>query len=90
MTRARSESALYLLAGDLMNAPAVVAEDTATVRDVARLMIESGVRAVPVVDASGAAVGMASDGDLLGRRADERGSWWLAPVSYTHLTLPTN
>jgi CBS domain-containing protein len=60
-----------------MNSPAVVAAETATVREVARLMLEEGVGAVPVVDASGCAIGMASDGDLLGRRADGRGAWWL-------------
>ncbi len=82
LTRARSESALYLLAGDLMNSPAVVAEETATVREVARLMLEEGVGAVPVVDASGRAIGMASDGDLLGRQADDgRRAWWLTMLA---------
>jgi CBS domain-containing protein len=74
----QSESALYLLAGDLMNSPAVVAADTASVREVARLMLEHGVGGVPVIDPSGAGVGMASDGDLLGRRyTDGRADWWL-------------
>jgi CBS domain-containing protein len=50
----------------------------ATVRAVAQLLLESHVGAVPVTDASGAPVGMVSDGDLLGRRADaERQDWWL-------------
>ena len=74
----KSESALYLLAGDLMSSPAVVAADTATVHEVARLMLEQGVGGVPVVDRSGAPVGMASDGDLMGRRSDDgRRGWWL-------------
>ena len=74
----RSESALYLLAGDLMRAPAVVAADGAPVREVARLMLDEGVNGVPVVDASGVAIGMASDGDLMGRRPDDgRRDWWL-------------
>jgi CBS domain-containing protein len=74
----RSESALYLLAGDLMRAPAVVATDDLPVREVARLMLDEGVNGVPVVDASGVAIGMASDGDLMGRRPDDgRRDWWL-------------
>ena len=61
-----------------MNSPAVVAADSAPVREVARLMLEQGVGGVPVIDASGAAIGMASDGDLMGRRSEEgRRDWWL-------------
>jgi CBS domain-containing protein len=70
----QSESALDLVAGDLMSSPAVVAADTLSVREVARLVLEHGVGGVPVIDASGAAIGMVSDGDLMGRRSD--GSRW--------------
>ncbi len=79
MTRIqRSESALYLLAGDLMTSPAVVVGESTPVREVARLMLDEGVGAAPVIGASGAAIGMVSDGDLLGRRADDgRRGWWL-------------
>ncbi len=79
MSRERqSQSALYLLAGDLMNSPPIVASDTATVREVARLMLEQGIGGVPIVDSSGAPIGMASDGDLMGRRSDDgRRAWWL-------------
>ena len=75
----QSESALDLVAGDLMSSPAVVAADTLSVREVARLMLEHGVGGVPVIDASGAAIGMVSDGDLMGRRSDVSrwDSWWL-------------
>ncbi len=45
-----------------MTSPAVVAEAGTTVRKVARLMLDEGVGAIPVIDASGAAIGMASDG----------------------------
>ncbi|HXZ17851.1 MAG TPA: CBS domain-containing protein [Roseiarcus sp.] len=82
MTREQSGSALYLLAGDLMTSPAIVAPETATVRDVARLMLAEDVGGVPIVSASGAAIGMASDGDLLGRRTDGRSrSWWLKLIA---------
>ena len=79
MKRARrSESALCSLAGDLMTSPAIAAAAAAPVREVARLMLDQGVGAVPVLDALGAAIGMASDGDLLrGRVVDDRRDWCL-------------
>ncbi len=83
MPRAQhSESALYLLAGDLMSSPAIVANETNSVREVARLMLEHGIGGVPVIGASGAAIGMASDGDLMGRRSDEgHRDWWLTMLA---------
>src|SRR5271165_3053177 len=79
MTRAQSQGAPRLLAVDLMNAPAVVADETMTIREVARLMLSQGVGAVPILNASGEAVGIASDGDLLGRLLDDgRRAWWLS------------
>ncbi len=74
----RSKSQI-LVASDVMTSPAVVAEAGTTVREVARLMLDEGVGAVPVIGASGAAIGMASDGDLVGRRPDDgRRAWWLS------------
>ncbi len=79
MTHTHSDSALHKLAADLMSAPAVVAEETATIREVAELMLTKGVGAVPIVSASGEAIGIASDGDLLFRvRDDGCRAWWLA------------
>jgi CBS domain-containing protein len=77
-TRTQSDGALHRLAADLMKTPAVVAEETATIREVARLMLAEGIHAVPILNASGEAVGIASDGDLLGRlKGDGRRAWWL-------------
>ena len=74
----RSESIAHLVASDLMASPAAVVRETQTVYEAAALMLQKGVGAVPVVDASGAAVGMVSDGDLCGRAPDaRRGTWWL-------------
>ncbi|MGO9423286.1 CBS domain-containing protein [Roseiarcus sp.] len=82
MTRAQSQGAPRLLAVDLMNAPAVVAEETMAIREVARLMLSEGVGAVPILAASGEAIGIASDGDLLGRRLDDgRRAWWLSMLA---------
>jgi hypothetical protein len=45
-------------------------------------MLDEGVNGVPVVDASGVAIGMASDGDLMGRRPDDgRRDWWLGMLA---------
>jgi CBS domain-containing protein len=68
---------LYLLAGELMKAPAITTRTTEAVSSVARLMLESGISGVPVLDAAGRPVGMVSDGDLLGRRGEGRRSPWL-------------
>jgi len=74
----RSESALYLVAGELMSSPAIVTSATASVRDAARLMFDRGVGALPVLDGAGRPIGMVSDGDLLRHRADGgRRHWWL-------------
>jgi CBS domain-containing protein len=75
--RQRSESALYLLAGALMSSPAIAVRATEPVSSVARIMLESGVGGVPVLDAGGRPVGMVSDGDLLGRRGERGRSPWL-------------
>ena len=65
-----------------MSSPAVVASDTSSVGEVARLMLDHEIGGVPIIDASGAAIGMASDGDLLGRRQEgARWRWWLAMLS---------
>ena len=74
----RSESALYLTAVELMNAPAVATSAAASVRSAARLMLDRGVGALPALDEAGRPIGMVSDGDLLRRGDDDGGrDWWL-------------
>ena len=72
----KAESALSMLAGDLMSSPAIAASAADPVSSVAQRMLETGVNGMPVVDAAGVPVGMVSDGDLIGRRGDRR-DWWL-------------
>ena len=73
----RRESA-DMVAGDLMAETVASVPISASVRDVARLLLDRHVGAVPVTDESGTPVGMVSDGDLLGRRGDDgRQDWWL-------------
>ena len=79
MNERKSETPSLGLARDLMTSPAFTAPASATVREVARVMLAHGVSAVPILDDSGALVGMASDGDLLGRRSEDTlRHWWLA------------
>ena len=50
-------------------------------------MLQEGVGAVPVINDSGVAIGIASDGDLLGRRPDDiRRAWWLSLLA-NHVAL---
>jgi CBS domain-containing protein len=49
-------------------------------RAVAKLLLERGISAAPVVDANGSVIGMVSENDLLGReiaRRVPRREWWL-------------
>ncbi|MDA0220752.1 MAG: CBS domain-containing protein [Proteobacteria bacterium] len=62
---------------------ATVAPET-PVREIARILLERGVSAAPVVDEAGCPVGMVSEGDMIGRE-DDTGArwrdWWLALVA---------
>lgn len=60
------------LAKDLMTREVVTVAPDATSRDIAKILTEHRISAVPVVDPSGAPVGMVSEGDLLGRDQPER------------------
>ncbi len=71
-------------AQDVMVSPVVTVDENATVRDVAKLLIEKHISAVPVVDKAGKPVGIVTESDLM-RRAEagtERPySWWLSFLS---------
>jgi CBS domain-containing protein len=67
-------------ASDIMTTDIVSVSVSASVRDVALLLLEKRISAVPVLGADGQVVGMVSEGDLLGRNdADRvaRRDWWL-------------
>jgi CBS domain-containing protein len=67
-------------ASDVMTCDVVsVSPDTPT-REIAKLLLDKGISAVPVVDDTGAPIGMASEGDLIGRTEidhEARHDWWL-------------
>jgi CBS domain-containing protein len=68
-------------AGDIMTSNVISVDAKTRTQDVARLMLANQISAVPVVDATGAPIGMVSEGDLIGRTEAEREArkdWWLA------------
>ena len=68
-------------ARDVMTSKVVSAHAETRARDVARLLLENHISAVPILDNNGAPVGMVSEGDLIGRdetEREERRDWWIA------------
>ncbi|HKO07011.1 MAG TPA: CBS domain-containing protein, partial [Alphaproteobacteria bacterium] len=51
-----------------MTTKVVRAYADSSIREVARLLLENGISAIPVVDRDGTVLGIVSEGDLLGRR----------------------
>ncbi len=67
-------------ASDVMVSPVVTVKHSASVKEVAKLLLEQRISAVPVVDDGGKLVGIVSEGDLLHRSeagTERRRSWWL-------------
>jgi CBS-domain-containing membrane protein len=68
-------------ARDVMVSPVVSVKPSASVKEVAKLLLERRISAVPVVDDQGEVVGIVSEGDLLHRAeagTERRRSWWLS------------
>src|SRR5688500_11734451 len=69
-----------MLARDVMTAPVLAVSPETQVQDIAALLLECRISAVPVVDEGGHVRGIVSEGDLI-NRADagtrHRRSWWL-------------
>jgi CBS domain-containing protein len=68
-------------ARELMTTDVVTVSPDTSTRGIARLLLDHAISAVPVVDTSGAPIGMVSEGDLIGRAEadrDARRDWWLA------------
>jgi CBS domain-containing protein len=67
-------------ARDVMTTEVVTVTADTKLREVALVLLDHGISAVPVLDANGAPIGMVSDGDLVTRTGLERTSrrdWWL-------------
>ena len=69
-----------MLVRDVMVAPVITVDPSATVQEVAKLFLEKQISAVPVLDGNGKLVGIVSEGDLLHRveaGTERHRSWWL-------------
>ncbi len=80
--RAGAEAAMQ--ARDVMTAKVVSVTPDTPVNAVARLLLDHGISAVPVLDADGTPLGIVSEGDLVGRDEAERlarRDWWLALIT---------
>lgn len=71
-------------ASDIMATNVVTIGASATIHDVAKLLLDKHISAVPVVSEKGELLGIVSEGDLL-RRAEvgteKRRSWWLQALT---------
>ena len=56
-----------LLARDVMIAKVITVGPDEPARAVARLLLDNGISAVPVIDSEGTPIGMVSEGDLIDR-----------------------
>jgi CBS domain-containing protein len=73
-------------ARDVMVWPVITAKLSASVREVAELLVKYRISAVPVVDERDRLVGIVSEGDLLHRAeadTEQRPSWWLLTLMST-------
>ena len=64
-----------------MTSPVISATANTPVRDIAQLLLKNHISAIPILDYTGAPIGMVSEGDLIGRDETERNAqreWWLA------------
>jgi hemerythrin-like metal-binding protein len=68
-------------AKDIMTSRVATVNPSTTVIEIAKLLLERGISAVPVVDDNGTIVGIVSEGDLIHREeigtAEKKRSWWL-------------
>jgi CBS domain-containing protein len=68
-------------AHELMTREVISARPDMPARQIARLLLDNGISAVPVVDETGTPIGIVSEGDLIGRNEEDREArrdWWLA------------
>ncbi|HET7037644.1 MAG TPA: CBS domain-containing protein [Thermomicrobiaceae bacterium] len=64
-SRQRLKKILATTARELMTSPALVAAPTASVREIATLLVDKGLTAVPIVDAHEQLVGIVSRSDIV-------------------------
>jgi CBS-domain-containing membrane protein len=62
-------------ARDVMSKPVVSVHPETPTREIARLLLDKGISAVPVVDNDGAAIGIVSESDLIRPEQAAREAW---------------
>ena len=68
-------------AREVMTSRVISATANTPIRDIAQLLLKNHISAIPILDYTGAPIGMVSEGDLIGRDETERKAqreWWLA------------
>ncbi len=72
-------------AKDVMTTGVITVEPEMTVREIAAVLADNGISAVPVVDEAGTILGIVSEGDLIHRQEigtdQKKRSWWLISLS---------
>ena len=71
-------------ARDVMVSPVITVQPSSSVKDVAKVLLERRISAVPVVDDHGKLVGIVSEGDLLHRveaGTQRQRPWWLLALT---------
>ena len=69
---------------DIMTTTVAVVQPDTSIQEIAKLLLERRISAVPVVDANGQILGIVSEGDLMRRSetgTDRHPSWWLSLVA---------
>jgi CBS domain-containing protein len=78
-------------ARDVMTAEVISVTPETPIREIAKLLLDRGISAVPVVDEGGIPLGMVSEGDLIGRDETARATrreWWLALLAEGEALAP--
>lgn len=78
-------------AREVMTTAVISATGDTPVRDIAQLLLQNHISAVPILDKSGAPIGIVSEGDLVGRdetERDARREWWLALLAEGEALAP--
>ena len=75
-------------AHDVMTPEVISVHPEFSVRQIARMLLQHGVSAVPVIDDDHQLVGMVSEGDLIERPevGGRRAPWWLGLIDCAELT----
>jgi CBS domain containing-hemolysin-like protein len=80
-------------AQDVMTTTVVSVGPGQGTREVARILRDKGISAVPVIDDDGRPLGMVSEGDLIGRDEGDREArrdWWLNVLAEGNRFIPTS